>query len=693
MAIEFTCPTPHCGKKLSTPNDQAGAKLRCPKCEETFHAPHRSGEPARAVAADETGGREETPAIDRLEPFLEMRGKGRDALQDERAIAEGGMGKVLLCTDKSLERSIAMKIMQSGIADSEEHRLRFLAEAQITGQLEHPSIVPVHELGKDEEGSLYFTMKHVRGRSLGQILAEQRSEVRGQKADGRGQESGEMRTNKESTHQPHNTLSELLGIFQKTCDAIAFAHSKGVIHRDLKPDNIMVGDFGEVLVMDWGIAKVLSDLPSSAEDQPAQTGRPTREAETVMAGRQRPDDDGGVERPQDESPNSLSDIQSVATVPASSEAAHSIRANTDIAATMEGKIQGTPAYMPPEQAEGKVDQIDHRSDIYSLGAILYEMLTLERPFKGKSPYEVLLKVTEGRVTDPSQLAPGRAIPRELSAIAMKAMARSRRSRYQSVGELQKDISLFLEGRAVSAKEDSPLETLGKLIKRNRGVSSSIGIAAVLILCLGALAYHRVSQQRDLAVEEKRKAQKALAGKLAAEREKAKTQYEASRSMAEQAIRSAENGFYREASIRAEAAEKLSLDAPWGAYAHAYIDFLENDLKAAEGHLNRALEREPDHSPSKALLARLKTLRGEAEEAARLIEDPEKLTDWRTASATGETLYQARRFEEAQVAFGRAAALMKNAQDAAPADQKRVARRLQQTCVAGERCRITGDEHE
>ena len=286
MAIEFICPSTDCNKKLSVPDEKAGKKARCPKCREILVAPLKSGDMARTMAADGALTSDERSALDHLEPVLELRGKAKKTLDSEEEIAQGGMGKVLLCHDQSLERSVAMKIMRVGIADSQEHRLRFLEEAQVTGQLEHPNIVPVHDLGKDEEGNLYFTMKHVKGRSLGEILVNNRSS---------GLQTGVKASQRHATEnaglEASATMPHLLNVFLKACDAMAFAHSKGVIHRDLKPDNIMVGDYGEVLVMDWGLAKVdtgfsILGAGQTADSKRNQPAKAIREAETLIDGGQ-----------------------------------------------------------------------------------------------------------------------------------------------------------------------------------------------------------------------------------------------------------------------------------------------------------------------------------------------------------------------------------------------------------------------
>jgi eukaryotic-like serine/threonine-protein kinase len=302
------------------------------------------------------------------------------------------MGVVREAMDRDICRQVAMKVLHVGMT-SDDDLGRFVNEAQITGQLEHPSIVPVYELGSQEGGSPFYTMKRVRGRSLAEIIDE-----------------GDL------------SLPRLLSIFLKACDGVAFAHANRVVHRDLKPANIMVGEYGEVLVLDWGVAKLLD-----------QTEEPVAESAAV-------------------------DFANVSSVQGT--------AHVDV--TMAGDVLGTPAYMPPEQAYGKIHEIDERSDIYSLGAILYEMLTGCSPVEGTSAQQILINVSQGKIQPPEKRTPKRLIPAELSAVAMKALAKEKNNRYADVPALSADINRYLDGRAVSAKDDSFFESLAKLLRRNRG---------------------------------------------------------------------------------------------------------------------------------------------------------------------------------------------------------------------------------
>jgi serine/threonine protein kinase len=357
---------------------------------------------------------------------------GGERYQVVSEIARGGMGAVLRAVDCDIRREVAVKYLLDQ-ADPRK-KARFIEEAQVTGQLEHPSIVPIHELGVDARQRLFFSMKMVRGRSLQHVLSELRDQPRAAEKD--------------------YPLGRLLTIFVNVCHALAYAHSRGVVHRDLKPANIMIGDFGEVYVMDWGLAKVLqgnivADKPSAV----IQSAPSFDWAET-----------GG-------------DGPSSATVKSSRQAAAD--------QTVDGMILGTPLYMPPEQAKGDVARIDRRSDIYALGAILYEMLTLQPPVDKQGGHlAILMRVSQGEIVPPEQRAPPRAragkIPRELAAVAMKALAFKPEDRYQTAESLRSDIERFLEGRSVSAKEDTKWEAILKFAKRNKGFSTATAAATVLL---------------------------------------------------------------------------------------------------------------------------------------------------------------------------------------------------------------------
>lgn len=348
----------------------------------------------------------------------------------DRTIGKGGMGAVLSTVDQDIRRKVAMKVMLSKDSADTPKVKRFLEEAQITGQLEHPNIVPVHEIGIDEDSKIYFTMKLVQGENLETILANCENNV--------------------EDYSEKFSLGNLIQLFMKLCDGISYAHSKGVIHRDLKPENIMIGSFGEVLVMDWGIAKIIGQKDTVAE-------------------------------------NSVSQLED--------SAKHT--------QTMEGIVLGTPAYMPPEQAWGHISELDERSDIFSLGAILYKILTLKAPYEGQNLMAVLQKAQNRELVSPDIRTPQKNIPAELNAICLKALAYEQEKRYGSVLELKRDLQLYLDGKSVSAKKDNLFIRTKKWILRNKIASMGIA-AAVICLVAGVVA---------TSIYENRKRQETIAGML------------------------------------------------------------------------------------------------------------------------------------------------------------------------------------
>ena len=344
-------------------------------------------------------------------------------------IAQGGMGAIVDAQEKLLRRKIAMKLMLTN--GSQENLVRFIEEAQITGQLEHPNIVPVYELGVDEQEQVFYTMKLVRGITLHDVLY--------------GIEKGDAATVEKYP------LSVLLTIFQKVCDAIAFAHSKGVIHRDLKPANIMLGEYGEVLVMDWGLARA-SGRNEAAGTEPERT--------LVRSARQ---DEGAAMM------------------------------------TMAGMVLGTPQYMPPEQARGEIEKFDARTDIYSLGAILYHILTLEPPISGDDVGQLLQSVADGKVAaqfaahgpkrmQSTRVLPhisGGKIPESLATLTRKAMAMEREGRYQTVKELQDAVQVFQAGSPASpATTPHPVNGKTALANAKNFVPLVITFSAIIALLIG-----------------------------------------------------------------------------------------------------------------------------------------------------------------------------------------------------------------
>ena len=342
-------------------------------------------------------------------------------------LGSGGMGEVLHVRDPELNRDVALKLIRAE-AMSERAVQKFVLEAQVTGQLQHPNIVPLHELGRDDAGRLYFTLKKVDGRTLEAMLADER-------AAGTRWSDGEARR---------------IEIMIKICDALSYAHARGVIHRDLKPANAMVGAFGEVLVMDWGLAKL--------------AGQPDLAAPGVVL-----------------------DLRCVASqeVPL---------------ATLDGTLCGTPAYMAPEQAEGAMDRIDERTDVYALGAILYEMLTLEPPATGATAWAVVAKVVVGDIPPPRTRAPRRGIPAELEAVVVRAMALAPEDRYASVADLAADLRAYVDGRLLVAAHYSLGARLAKLARRRRGPLLAAAAVLAVAVAVGGAVVQRSRRERDLQVD-------------------------------------------------------------------------------------------------------------------------------------------------------------------------------------------------
>ena len=343
-------------------------------------------------------------------------------------LGQGGMGEVKAAIDRKLRREVALKVLS---VESPAGRDRFYAEAQVTAKLEHPNIVPVHDLGTTREGRPFLAMKRVRGAALSEAL-------------------------------PAMGLEARLEVFRKVCDAVAFAHSRGVLHRDLKPENVMVGEFGEVLLMDWGLARA-ADGGSSL----------------------------GVNRFEDDSRR-----------------------------TRDGQVAGTPAYMAPEQAAGQLDRVGERTDVYGLGAILYELLVGEAPYSG-SASEVLRAVRAGELRPPR--ARRATVPRELDAVVCRAMAPRPEDRYQTVKALREDIDAWLAHQPLVHVRSSASERLAKWAARHRSAvqaGGSVGLLALGALVLGLWRYaNDIGQARDEALAEAGRARvaeaRALQGLIAA----------------------------------------------------------------------------------------------------------------------------------------------------------------------------------
>lgn len=294
-------------------------------------------------------------------------------------IGEGGMGEVFQVRDPELSRVMALKALRQHLASKAGQAARFREEAQITAQLRHPGVVAVHEFGLLEDGRIYFTMEEVQGRTLADILKELHG----------ASDSRAWGTTKDGW-----TLRKVIEAFRRACETLAYAHARGVVHRDLKPSNLMLGDYGEVLVLDWGLAKV--------------TGRSDAALD--------PSEEVTSERSQD----------------------HSLR-------TRVGKVFGTPAYMPPEQARGEWDRVGSTTDVYALGAVLYKVLCGRSPYRARSAHSVLDQVRQGPPRPLTQHRRCPPLPKGLVQICERAMAREPRDRYPDGKALAKALEAWLDG--------------------------------------------------------------------------------------------------------------------------------------------------------------------------------------------------------------------------------------------------------
>jgi tetratricopeptide (TPR) repeat protein/tRNA A-37 threonylcarbamoyl transferase component Bud32 len=351
-----------------------------------------------------------------------------------RPHAKGVLGEVFVAEDTELHREVALKEIQKERANDPHSRGRFLLEAEVTGGLEHPGVVPVYGLGQYADGRPFYAMRFVKGDNLKEAIR------RFHEAEQPGRDPGERSL----------AFRQLLGRFVDVCQAVAYAHSRGVLHRDLKPGNVMLGKYGETLVVDWGQAK------------------PVGRAESL---------------------------------PVDGEATLRPSSGSGVGATQAGSAVGTPAYMSPEQAAGRLEELGPASDIYSLGATLYALLTGQSPFPGTDSGDILRRVQQGELVPPRRVKP--AVPAPLEAVCLKAMARRPQDRYATALALAADVEHWLADEPVSAYREPVRVRLGRWARRHKPAVAAVAAAVLVALLLGGarvLWAQRQAEEREQAVE-------------------------------------------------------------------------------------------------------------------------------------------------------------------------------------------------
>jgi serine/threonine-protein kinase len=362
-------------------------------------------------------------------------------------IARGGMGAILKGRDNDIGRDLAVKVLLEQHSERTDLVQRFIEEAQIAGQLQHPGVVPVYELGQFADRRPFFSMKLVKGRTLADLLADRLDQG------------------------PALDLPRFLGIFHQVCQTVAYAHARGVIHRDLKPSNVMVGNFGEVQVMDWGLAKVLPRGGASADDAAGLVDV----HETVIA---------------------------------------TARSTLGLDQSQAGSVLGTPAYMAPEQALGELDTVDERSDVFSLGSILCEILTGQPAFSGRGRGEIMRKAARGDVADAFVRLDACGADLELIALSRACLAAEREDRPRDAGAVAARLASHLAGvqerlrtaevahaaesaRALEAERTTAFaEARARAERRARRMTTGLAASLLALTTLGGLTFTYILYQRQ-----------------------------------------------------------------------------------------------------------------------------------------------------------------------------------------------------
>jgi eukaryotic-like serine/threonine-protein kinase len=392
----------------------------------TFAQDEAPSQPLIAAGATAAGGRTTVlPRRKRANDDVKLVAEQRPRFDRVRTLGEGAMGQVELARDNDIRRTVAVKRMHT-VEASAAALLRFADEVRVVGQLEHPSIVPIYDVGRDDDGQVYLVMKHLDGETMEGVIERLRA--------------GDPECVERFSFEYR------IHLFLGVLDAMRYAHARGILHRDLKPANIMIGPYGEVTVMDWGIAKPIT--PSQA------SGTPTEALERTL-------------------------LES-----------HDQR----LQQTQLGSLAGTPLYMSPEQAAGRNDELDERSDVYALAVVLYEWLVLEHPLADKGTVtEVLAAIISqsfkmGALVDRARIA---GVPLEYMYVVMAAMARDREQRTASVAAMEAELRRILDGhvqiRCHVTFAKSAANGFAHWIDRHVQLYTAL-CAAVTLSALGGLGY-------------------------------------------------------------------------------------------------------------------------------------------------------------------------------------------------------------
>jgi len=383
-----------------------------------------------------------------FEEDLKEKGAAHDDLMDgnpaerytpHKKLNQGGMKAIWEVDDHRTARKVAMALIQDSRIASSEDIESFLYEARLTANLQHPNIIPIYDIAVDENGNPYFTMKALKGETLSEVLKQLRD----------GSEA----------YRTRYSRTRLLGIFLKVCNAIDYAHTKGVIHLDLKPSNVIVGEFGEVHVLDWGLSTLITHL-SEYDGEPVSW-------------------------------HSLDDV--------SLENGQTLTRYLESSAKRRHTVGGTPGYMSPEQAQGSPSDIDFQTDVYMLGSMLYEILTYECPITGDTVKQVLQKTVRGDFPPPARRAPELHIPPALAAIAMKAMQTDPGERYPNVTALIRDIHQYQDGFATMAENPTFFTHFTLLIRRHKLTVSLIALSAAIIAVILGNSFNSIKQSERVAL--------------------------------------------------------------------------------------------------------------------------------------------------------------------------------------------------